>query len=85
MECRSQCRPAKPAVRISRSASCTGGRSGGITGGAAWAARVVYEVGVCREHFADTFKRVLVYRNLSDNPWPITCVEGVPAMLDLAA
>jgi maleylacetate reductase len=43
------------------------------------------DVGVGREHFADIAKRALVYVNLRDNPRPITRIEEVTAILELAA
>jgi maleylacetate reductase len=43
------------------------------------------DVGVGREHFADIAKRALVYVNLRDNPRPITGIEEVTAILELAA
>jgi len=42
------------------------------------------DVGVGREHFADIAKRALVYVNLRDNPRPITGIDEVIEILELA-
>ncbi len=42
------------------------------------------EVGVGREHFAEIAKRALVYVNLRDNPRPITGIDEVIEILELA-
>jgi hypothetical protein len=41
-------------------------------------------VGVGPEHFADIAKRALVYVNLRDNPRPITRIDEVIEILELA-
>ena len=43
------------------------------------------DVGVGPEHFADIAKRALVYVNLRDNPRPITGIDEVIEILELAA